>query len=157
MQGVQNDKPQDRGLVYQAISQICNHPTTVSGSSFKFHLSYLEIYQENLRDLLVDEAEQGDLKIRMNPDDLKDLFVQGLTERAVFCEEDFVRAINIGTKRRVVGATNMNLESSRSHTILIIKIEQTESATGARKKSKIHLGMSFSQFTVKLILLVLKL
>ena len=89
--------------------------------------SYLEIYNEEIRDLLSSDAT-AKMELREDPD--KGVFVDGLTQIVV----DSVAAIDAvqtrGNKFRTVGATAMNAESSRSHSIFTIVIETSEQREG---------------------------
>ncbi|KAI8891934.1 kinesin motor domain-containing protein, partial [Globomyces pollinis-pini] len=116
-----------------------------AGIDYKVSGSFLEIYNEQLKDLLCDANKQEDLKIRLDPRSAtgKDLFVQGLTELSLITENDYSKVIATGVQRRVVAETNMNAVSSRSHSVLTITIMQTEKIPGKpdgiMKRSKIHL------------------
>jgi len=84
-------------------------------------ISYLEIYNENLRDLLCHGLEdQQELKIRDSPK--LGVYVSGMKE--VPCEsiEQVQKAIDYGQKKRIVAATQMNSCSSRSHTVFTLKV-----------------------------------
>ncbi|KAJ3293104.1 hypothetical protein HDU76_007092 [Blyttiomyces sp. JEL0837] len=89
-------------------------------------VSYMEIYNEGLSDLLANKAITDDLKIRIDPDSItgKDLYVQGLSTVYVNNIEDYIKILEVGTKNRTVAETNMNEVSSRSHAILTIIVDQ---------------------------------
>ncbi|KAJ3039348.1 Chromosome-associated kinesin kif4a, partial [Rhizophlyctis rosea] len=114
-------------------------------TDFTVRASYLEIYGESLVDLLAGEGGGPALKIRKDPNSLsgKDLHVEGLTEWDVLDDEDFERVLQVGSRRRTVGETNMNDFSSRSHAIFTVIIEQVplldNDEPGPRRRSKIHL------------------
>jgi hypothetical protein len=117
MEGPQQPrKESDDGIILRAAQQISQHIQERSQGTERMECmmkaSYMEIYQEQLTDLLVDKHEQGnlkcmiyfvaDLKIRMDPESLsgKELYVQGLTERAVSSLKDFEKLLKLGSKRR---------------------------------------------------------
>ena len=85
--------------------------------------SFLEIYNEELRDLLSVDYESK-LELRENPD--KGVFVQDLSFVVVDTGETMDRVMTEGNKHRHVGATAMNAVSSRSHTIFTVIIEASE-------------------------------
>ncbi|SCU89011.1 LANO_0D03686g1_1 [Lachancea nothofagi CBS 11611] len=89
-------------------------------TQFKIRCSYFEIYNETVRDLLGREK----CRIRERPD--KTTYVEGLKEFEVFCVSDILEYLSQGNERRVVGATQVNELSSRSHAIFTIDIEQQE-------------------------------
>jgi hypothetical protein len=75
------------------------------------------------------EPSSVDLKIR--EDINKGVYVEGLTEEIVCSHLDMLKLINEGVKNRHVGATNMNIQSSRSHSVLTTIIEsKSRSGTG---------------------------
>jgi kinesin family protein 3/17 len=83
--------------------------------------SYLEIYQEEIRDLL---SKNGSKKL-----DLKDkdtgVYVKDLSTFVVKTPKDLMDVFNEGNINRHVGATNMNEHSSRSHSVFTITIESS--------------------------------
>ncbi len=83
--------------------------------------SMLEIYKENLRDLLTDDT--SDLKIKESP--LRGIRVEGLSEMPIVCEDDLMYWIETGEERRVWAETTHNAVSSRSHTIFMLEVRQT--------------------------------
>ena len=88
--------------------------------------SFIEIYNESVIDLLADPGKsspQGGLKIRENGEG--DVYVDGLKEKPVFCQDDIFTYMKEGEKSRKVGSTNMNERSSRSHTIFRLRIESS--------------------------------
>jgi len=88
--------------------------------------SYLEIYNEEIRDLLSDDTEQK-LDLKENKD--KGVFVKDLTILAVKSVREIEQLMGQGNKSRKVGATAMNAESSRSHSLFSIYIETAETVS----------------------------
>lgn len=85
-------------------------------------LSYLEIYNEEIRDLMVaDGEEKDDLRIRetMNGE----VYVSGLKSKPVHGPEEIGKCMEEASKRRVTASTKMNAVSSRSHAICVLKIQ----------------------------------
>ncbi|CAM9767647.1 unnamed protein product [Choristocarpus tenellus] len=87
-------------------------------------VSYLEIYNEVIHDLLNPKKEQS-LRIREHPD--LGIYVDGLCELVVHSEVDVLRLIEQGGAVRKVACTNMNERSSRSHSCFTIKVEKKTS------------------------------
>lgn len=89
----------------------------------KVELSYLEIYNEELRDLLVEDSEhnQHHLKIRETLDG--EVYVSGLKSRVVTSPYDIGLLMEEASKRRVVKATSWNAYSSRSHAMCVLRIQ----------------------------------
>jgi len=91
-----------------------------SEREYNVKLSYLEIYNENIRDLLSSTNEEN-LELREDPS--KGLSVSGITELNVNSTKDIMYQLRKGNKNRTVEATNANETSSRSHAILQVLIE----------------------------------
>ncbi|CAH1429636.1 unnamed protein product [Lactuca virosa] len=87
---------------------------------FLLRLSYLEIYNEVVNDLL-NPAGQN-LRIR---EDTQGTFVDGVKEEVVLSPAHALSIIAAGEEQRHVGSTNLNLHSSRSHTISTMTIESS--------------------------------
>ena len=79
-------------------------------------MSYLEIYNEEIRDLLVKEYKYKP-EIKERPE--KGIYVKGLSNITVDSYEDIKEILKSGRKNRSVGSTLMNADSSRSHSIFI--------------------------------------
>lgn len=90
---------------------------------FLLRCSFLELYNEEIRDLLSSDPERK-LELRENPD--KGVFVQDLTYVVVDTGETMDRVMTEGNRHRHVGATAMNAVSSRSHSIFTVIIEASE-------------------------------
>lgn len=97
--------------------------------------SYLEIYNENVRDLL-NAGGSSALKVRQHP--RRGVYVEGLTKVGVKGNEDVLRLLEGGGKIRAVASTNMNASSSRSHAILTLVVKNHR-ASGSELVSHIHL------------------
>ncbi|CAG2218584.1 Kinesin heavy chain,Kinesin-like protein KIN-14Q,Kinesin-like protein KIF18B,Kinesin-like protein KIF3B,Kinesin-like protein KIN-12D,Kinesin-like protein KIN-7I,Chromosome-associated kinesin KIF4,Kinesin-like protein KIN-12B,Kinesin-like protein KIN-12E,Kinesin-like protein 5,Kinesin-II 85 kDa subunit,Kinesin-II 95 kDa subunit,Kinesin-like protein KIF15-A,Kinesin-related protein 3,Kinesin-like protein unc-104,Kinesin-like protein KIF18A,Kinesin-like protein KIN-14P,Kinesin-1 heavy chain,Kinesin-like protei len=84
----------------------------------------LEIYNEQVRDLLNPKtiAIKGGLKVRQDPK--KGFYVEQMTSKQVNSYEEIDSKINEGTRNRTVASTNMNATSSRAHTIIGINFTQ---------------------------------
>ena len=78
----------------------------------------LEIYKEQLFDLL---NPKSILKIKQSSEN--GIYVQGLTSKNIFCEEDILDLINFGYSSKQTRETRMNEYSSRSHTIVNIVVK----------------------------------
>ncbi|KAJ3414063.1 hypothetical protein HDV05_007097 [Chytridiales sp. JEL 0842] len=86
---------------------------------FLLRVSYMEIYNEVIKDLLSDAPAS----LKIHEDHARGVFVGGLTEVIVLSPADVDRLIAQGENNRHVGETNMNERSSRSHTILRMVVE----------------------------------
>lgn len=93
---------------------------------YKVVISYLEIYNENIRDLL--HPKKGSLEIR--EDRTKGITVSGLSEKLAMSRESVFQTIHLGNKKRSVEPTKANETSSRSHAVLQITVESRDKALG---------------------------
>lgn len=91
-------------------------------------MSYLEIYNENIRDLIIQTAENRNLELR--EDVTRGITVMGLTEVIATSVDEVMSLLRIGNKNRSTEATNANETSSRSHAILQVIIEYKDRFSG---------------------------
>ncbi|XP_006268079.2 kinesin-like protein KIF13B [Alligator mississippiensis] len=109
--------------------------------SFKVEVSYMEIYNEKVRDLLDPKGSRQSLKVREH--NVFGPYVDGLSKLAVACYKDIESLMSEGNKSRTVAATNMNEESSRSHAVFKITLTHTlydvQSGTSGEKVGKLSL------------------
>jgi len=85
-------------------------------------VSYLEIYNENIKDLLNPSTPSKSIFVR--EDENKGIVVIGIKEEVVTSFEELMRCLETGALYRTVGPTLMNETSSRSHSIFTITLEQ---------------------------------
>ena len=97
--------------------------------SVKVSVSYLEIYNETFTDLL---NPGGVIKLRENTGRREGVLMEGATEVEVKSAAETLGMLKEGSDYRHVAATNMNKESSRSHSVFIMKIQTTESEGGRK-------------------------
>ncbi|XP_041104446.1 kinesin-like protein KIF13A isoform X2 [Polyodon spathula] len=124
------------GALFERVSKEGNE-----SHSFKVEVSYMEIYNEKVRDLLDPKGNRISLKVREHK--VLGPYVDGLSQLAVTCFEDIELLMSEGNKSRTVAATNMNEESSRSHAVFSIIVTQTlydlQSGNSGEKVSKVSL------------------
>ncbi|KAI4344893.1 hypothetical protein L6164_012075 [Bauhinia variegata] len=105
---------------------------------YQCHCSFLEIYNEQITDLL--DPNQRNLQIR---EDVKSgVYVENLTEEYVSSVRDVTRLLIKGLSNRRIGATSINSESSRSHTVFTCVVESQCKSTAdisSFKTSRINL------------------
>lgn len=134
MEGIRNDTDQ-KGIIPRAFEQIWGHINRAQNMNFLVAVSYLEIYMEELRDLLKPNSTTA-LELRERDGGI---VVPNL--HSVLCKsvEDMLNVMHQGNKNRTVGFTNMNEHSSRSHAIFLIKIEMCEAGSTLVKVGKLNL------------------
>ena len=93
-------------------------------------MSAFYILQEKLNDLLIPVAskrkstDSAPTKLKIREDKLTGVYVSGLSKREVENADDIANILEEGNRRRTVGQTNMNEQSSRSHSIVTISLYQ---------------------------------
>uniref|UniRef100_A0A671Y876 Kinesin family member 13B n=1 Tax=Sparus aurata TaxID=8175 RepID=A0A671Y876_SPAAU len=109
--------------------------------SFTVEVSYMEIYNEKVRDLLDPKGGRQPLRVREHK--VLGPYVDGLSRLAVASYKDIESLMSEGNKSRTVAATNMNEESSRSHAVFNIILTHTlkdlQSGTSGEKVSRLSL------------------
>ncbi|CAH0562408.1 unnamed protein product [Brassicogethes aeneus] len=109
--------------------------------SYKVEVSYMEIYNEKVHDLLDPQTNKQTLKVREH--NVLGPYVDGLSQLAVTAFQDIDNLMAEGNKSRTVAATNMNSESSRSHAVFTVILTQTltdsKSGVSGEKVSRISL------------------
>jgi centromeric protein E len=109
---------EDPGVTRRSIQEVFELVRETADRQFLLRASYIEIYQEVIRDLL--EPSHDNLKIH---EDLNRRVYVESREEVVSSVEEVMRMISEGESVRAVGETNMNDRSSRSHTIFTLLIE----------------------------------
>nr|XP_057907127.1 kinesin-like protein KIF3B [Doryrhamphus excisus]XP_057907128.1 kinesin-like protein KIF3B [Doryrhamphus excisus] len=122
MEGVRNN-PERRGVIPNSFDHIFGHISRSQNQQYMVRASYLEIYQEEMRDLLSKDQSRP-LELRERPD--TGVYVKNLSSFVTRSKEEIENVMNVGNQNRSVGATNMNEHSSRSHAIFVITVECSE-------------------------------
>ncbi|CAJ0599940.1 unnamed protein product [Cylicocyclus nassatus] len=135
MEGVIGD-PVMQGIIPRIVQDIFNHIYTMD-TELEFHIkvSYFEIYNEKIRDLL--DPEKVNLSIHEDKNRVP--YVKGATERFVGTPDEVLQTIEDGKSNRMVAVTNMNEHSSRSHSVFLITVKQEHQATKKQLAGKLYL------------------
>ncbi|CAN4088811.1 unnamed protein product [Withania somnifera] len=111
-----------RGITEKAVNDIYSHIMSTPEREFRIRISGLEIYNENVRDLLNSESGRN-LKLLDDPE--KGTVVEKLVEETASNDQHLRHLISICEAQRQVGETALNDTSSRSHQIIRLTIEST--------------------------------
>ncbi|XP_052736071.1 kinesin-like protein KIN-7E, chloroplastic isoform X5 [Vigna angularis] len=126
------------GIIPLAVKDVFSIIQETPGREFLLRVSYLEIYNEVINDLL-DPIGQN-LRIR---EDAQGTYVEGIKEEVVLSPAHALSLIATGEEHRHVGSNNFNLVSSRSHTIFTLTIESSSRGENTREEdvtlSHLHL------------------
>ncbi|RLN70662.1 hypothetical protein BBJ28_00012392 [Nothophytophthora sp. Chile5] len=126
------------GIIPNSFKHIFDKVAISKNKRILVRASYLEIYNEEIRDLLSKDPKAG-LDLKENAD--SGVYVKGLTAQVVKDAAEIDHVMQTGKKNRSVGATLMNQTSSRSHSIFTIVVEcLSEGSAGADGKDHVCVG-----------------
>ncbi|XP_030420329.1 centromere-associated protein E isoform X4 [Gopherus evgoodei] len=112
------------GIIPKAVQDVFKIICEIPGREFLLRVSYMEIYNETITDLLCDSRKNKPLGIREDVN--RNIYVEDLIEEVVVTPEQVMEWLRKGEKKRHYGETKMNEHSSRSHTIFRMIIESRE-------------------------------
>ncbi|KAJ3489070.1 hypothetical protein NLI96_g2382 [Meripilus lineatus] len=136
MMGADIDSDELKGLIPRITEQIFQSIVESDAHlEYLVKVSYMEIYLERIRDLL---APQND-NLQVHEEKSKGVYVKNLSDYYVSSAREVYEIMRQGGNARVVSSTNMNAESSRSHSIFLITINQKNTETGAQKTGNLYL------------------
>lgn len=125
-----------QGTIPRAVDRIFEGISKAASSiQFQVSVSYYEIYCERIRDLLNPAADN--LKLRETKTD--GFVVQDVTETYCTNRDEVLRLIELGKTYRQTAPTLMNAESSRSHSILSILLDQKDQHSGRQRRGRLFL------------------
>lgn len=136
MQGITSSP----GVIPLAITDIFSFIRETPHREFLLRVSYLEIYNERIHDLLatqpggtgfvpLDQQTKGE-EIKLREDPKRGVYATPLKEEIVQSPTQLLRVIARGDLARRVGSTQYNSRSSRSHAVVQIVVESRDRATG---------------------------
>ncbi|KAJ3370314.1 Kinesin-like protein kif9 [Allomyces arbusculus] len=109
-----------RGVIPRAISQVFKEIQARPQYAYMIRISYLEIYNENMIDLLAPVGQSVDMAV---VEDKNGCYVKGLSQVIATNEEEALNLLFEGETARSVGDHALNRTSSRSHTVFTIHLE----------------------------------
>lgn len=123
------------GVIPLAITDIFSYIRETPNREFLLRVSYLEIYNEKIHDLLAAPttggpagAQQDEIKLR--EDRQRGVYATPLKEEIVQSPTQLLRVIHRGDMARRTGSTQYNARSSRSHAVVQIVVESRERIPG---------------------------
>ncbi|KAJ0790780.1 putative plus-end-directed kinesin ATPase [Helianthus annuus] len=114
-----NGSHNDPGIIHRAVRDIFSNTNMSTEREFLIRVSYMEIYNEEINDLFAVENQ----KLQIHESLERGIYVAGLREEIVNSADQVLKLIQMGEVNRHFGETNMNVRSSRSHTIFRMVIE----------------------------------
>ncbi|XP_045454761.1 kinesin-like protein Klp61F [Melitaea cinxia] len=124
------------GIIPRALSQLFDE-LRISNTEYTVRVSYLELYNEELFDLL--SASEDNSKLRIYEDVTRKgaNIVNGLEEITVYNKNEVFKIMAQGQERKRVASTLMNAQSSRSHTVFTIVVHMKENSPEGEELVKI--------------------
>ncbi|KAM9283181.1 kinesin-like protein KIF14 [Morus bassanus] len=121
---------EDRGIIPRLCEDLFTQIAQMDKQQVLYHLemSFFEVYNEKIHDLLVFKAESGQKKqpLRVREHPVLGPYVEGLTVNVVSSYSDIQSWLELGNKQRATAATVMNDKSSRSHSVFTLVMTQTK-------------------------------
>lgn len=139
MSGPDNASKKDWGVNYRALDDLFH--ISEDRRNFFFYeigVQMIEIYNEQIRDLLSSDSSQKKLGIVTTPQS-HGLAVPDASMHSVTSTENVIELMNIGLGNRSVTSTAMNERSSRSHSVVTIHVQGKDLKTGANTHGSLHL------------------
>lgn len=154
---IQDNSTSTSGMVPRAIKEIFQrlqntypdyNPTPRSSFQksdsqppYQIYTSFLEIYNETVRDLLVTHSTLTNSKsspLVIREDANGDIYLAGCVEEEIYSPLELFSVLRRGALYRTTGSTDMNLTSSRSHAIFTIILRQSNPSDSNTIVSKLH-------------------
>jgi len=127
------DSERFMGLIPRMINAIFDGIMESQETEYTIKVSYIEIYLENIRDLL--DPANDNLKIRESK--AKGIYIQGVTSPYVGSSDEILGLMEEGGIARACASTRMNDTSSRSHAVFIFRLIGANKVTQTKKMSKL--------------------
>ncbi|KAL0265540.1 UNVERIFIED_CONTAM: hypothetical protein PYX00_011252 [Menopon gallinae] len=114
------------GIIYKSVDEIFNMSAEMKkkGWSFSFDSNVVEIYNENIKDLLSNDTRKVEVR-HINDKTV----LNNCSEHSISSKEELMSLFSIARKNRSVGSTMSNEKSSRSHSVFILKVKMSNKTT----------------------------
>ncbi|UJR36499.1 hypothetical protein I4U23_029220 [Adineta vaga] len=134
MEGVRS-QVELRGIIPSSFAHVFDSIAHTTSRQFLVRASYLEIYNESIRDLL---SKDQNKRLQLQEHPKEGVHVHDLSSFITKNMQEIEHVMTTGNLNRSTGATNMNEHSSRSHAIFIITVESSE--VGVDGQAHIRVG-----------------
>ena len=123
------------GVMLLSIQELFDQIDMVSSDKdYQLKISYIEVYNENIKDLLSNKSKTLDLR----EDPARGIIVAGVTEIMTTNTDEIMQLLREGNRKRTKEATYANEASSRSHAVLQVTVENKDKSHGT--DSDINIG-----------------
>ncbi|OVA05485.1 Kinesin [Macleaya cordata] len=131
---------ENRGVNYRTLEELFRISKERSDTMrYELCVSMLEVYNEKIRDLLVDDPNEHVKKLEIKQGAEGTQEVPGLVEARVYSTDEVWEQLKTGSRIRAVGSTNSNELSSRSHCLLRVTVKGESLVNGQRTRSQLWL------------------
>jgi len=126
--------PKDlHGLVPRSARRLFERMGDTS-AEFEVECSFLEVYCEQISDLLRTKGRKQILQVRESPS--QGIYIDGLSRKPVRSTSDVVQVLRTGLRMRTAAVTRLNQHSSRSHAVFVLDVHQ-HSTEGVSRHGKL--------------------
>eukprot|EP01022_Parablepharisma_sp_SALTPOND_P026439 TRINITY_DN636_c0_g1_i1.p2 TRINITY_DN636_c0_g1~~TRINITY_DN636_c0_g1_i1.p2 ORF type:complete len:1463 (-),score=213.99 TRINITY_DN636_c0_g1_i1:13076-17464(-) len=130
--------PEGHGIIPRSLEYIFSKVQCATQGMYEISMSFIQIYMEAMQDLL----EPGNTSIKIREDPACGVFVTGVSWIPAGSVDQCMNIFDIGEKNRAVAFTALNAHSSRSHAVLMIKVERKPGVDGTFAPEKVGDGLS---------------
>jgi kinesin family member C1 len=140
---------QMRGIIPRAMEQVGRYKAALEGQGWQYtmHVSFLEIYNEQIRDLLRDRPSSSNNSSEYDGKHEIKRDIRGVTTVTDMSllpvdpndSAEVERILELAASHRSVGSTAMNSRSSRSHSVFTLHLTGTNAGAGSALKGALHL------------------
>ncbi|XP_060069856.1 carboxy-terminal kinesin 2-like [Ylistrum balloti] len=132
MEGGSVDDPESQGMIPRSVIQIFESIKELESKGWKYSMeaSFLEIYNETIRDLLGNGKDDVKHDIKLTGSSSNDVTVTNLTFVTVETDTQITTLLKKASHNRAVAETKCNEHSSRSHSVLRLKLTGENSLSG---------------------------
>ncbi len=136
---MQGDGSSCKGIIHRAVDKIFAEAANLALCGWKVdtQASFMEIYNDQIRDLLT--AQQADKQYYIKHDDDGNTTVSGLTYVPVQGAGEIDGILRTAGRNRSTSSTNMNEQSSRSHAVFVLDITATNALAGTTLRGSLNL------------------
>ncbi|UMM10125.1 hypothetical protein L5515_000038 [Caenorhabditis briggsae] len=131
------------GIIPRAVEDIFEKLESSKCEEYSLRVSYVELYNEELLDLLASSDDEDRERLRIFDDPhKKGVIVSGVEEVPVRSRSDVFKLLKTGAEKRKTAATLMNMNSSRSHSLFMVNVvvrENTNTGEELVKQGKLNL------------------
>jgi kinesin family protein 11 len=116
------DKDPNSGIIPRALNALFDGLRTGDATEWSVRVSFLELYNEEIFDLLSGTDDQSKLRLYEDGTRKGSVIIQGLEEVQVHDKQEVYRILERGSAKRRTAETKMNANSSRSHTVFTVTV-----------------------------------